>query len=230
MDPMRRLHSGNVTLALVIACCITAAAIWLFSLPGPPRIGDARVNSVPSTDVDHVQSSGSHPGELVDTRAVDYGEILARPLFSPTRRPAPDTAFDDPEPLPQSPASQISNGDIKLVGIIIEDENRFALLQTAPTLQTQRAQVGEVVDGWRITALKPSSATLERGAQAKTLVLERRSDPKLAAQAEAKIRRERLAAQRAKRKAQSATTTLPAPDNNENEPQFTDTDDDGNNE
>ena len=151
----------------------------------------------------------------------DYNEILERPVFSPTRRPAEESAPAESEQFFQSPASQLADGEFKLIGIIIVDESRFALLQTAGTGQTQRVQIGETVDGWRISALSPSTATIERGSEAKTLELERKSDPQLAARAQANKRREKLAARNAKKKiAATAPADTPVTSNSANEPQL----------
>lgn len=193
MNPMRRPHSDSVTVVLAILCGITAVAVWLFELPESDRDKVGRRNHAAHA-TGNIQTQISQSRQLTDTLIDNYSEILDRPIFSPSRQPIVEIEFDSPEPVRTTPSTQLADGEFRLVGIVIIDDNRFALLQTTGTPGTQRALVGDTVDGWRITSLTPDTATMERGAQSKSIKLERKSNPKLVARTLARKRREQLAA------------------------------------
>jgi general secretion pathway protein N len=222
---MPELRSNSITLALVVLCGLTTAAIWLFELPALEANEGATPASANGSEMDNVELQTSERQRLAKPPMTSYSEILERPVFRPSRRPTVATDAGSAEVAPLSSIKDFDNSEIRLVGIIIVDENRFALLQAAGTQLTQRVQVGDVVDGWRITRLTPSTAAMEHGADARTLQLERRSDPKLAARAQANKRRERLAARIAQKK-QASAENKPVTDEIESEPQHTNDDND----
>lgn len=81
-----------------------------------------------------------------------FADIDARPLFSMTRQPLPDTA------LPGGGAS--TGSDFILVGVISGGEKSVALLRSRSTQQSTSAAVGDIVNGWRIAKIDPTSVTL----------------------------------------------------------------------
>lgn len=91
-------------------------------------------------------------------------KILARPLFSPSRRPA-----HDPEtPVTATPV---------LTGMTREGTALTALLRLPDQPKVFRAREGQNFSGWEVTALSATSATLERDGQSVTLHLDFRHAP-----------------------------------------------------
>lgn len=92
--------------------------------------------------------------------------ILARPLFSPTRRPAKSGGQD---------ASAIISK--RLAGIVIEAHRRLAIFAVAGARSLILTE-GEAVDGWRVEHITPQQVSLKGSSGIE--VLRPRLDPNLA--------------------------------------------------
>ncbi len=88
----------------------------------------------------------------------DYPEIVARPLFSPGRRPAA--------------GDQASSEDDSLVviGIGTTTDSSTALLRTGEG-QVRRIRVGDEVNGWTVATIEPAAITLTRDGESRRLGL-----------------------------------------------------------
>ncbi len=99
-------------------------------------------------------TTGALPVEASDLSAFD--EIVARPLFSPTRRPPPARQQT-------VTATVVQPETFALIGVIISTEGRMALLRTIATDEVQRAVEGQSVGGWEVGAINPTQVVLQRG-------------------------------------------------------------------
>jgi len=99
--------------------------------------------------------------------------VLARPLFSSTRRP-PQNAGND------APSADL--GDARLTGIITEPGHNLAIFAVNGS-RPLRLTEGEAVSGWRIESITPREVSLSGPAGTKTL--EPKADPSLVAPAPA---------------------------------------------
>ena len=85
-----------------------------------------------------------------------FSEIVARPLFSPTRRPPrpvvtkspPKPAVAKPPP-PKAPPLRLT-----LVGVVAGTDQPIALLRDHATRRTLRVSVGDNVRGWRVETIE----------------------------------------------------------------------------
>jgi hypothetical protein len=93
--------------------------------------------------------------------------ILARPLFSPTRRPAEAAAADHSE----TPLS-----DMRLTGILITPDQHLAIFAPAGGKPLVRSE-GEMISDWRIESIADQSVSLTGPTGATTL--EPKADPNL---------------------------------------------------
>ncbi|MCW0180781.1 MAG: hypothetical protein OJI70_03345 [Zavarzinia sp.] len=90
--------------------------------------------------------------------AEDYPAILARPLFSPDRRPAAgdtDTAQGDA---------------FAVIGIGTTAEAATALLRVGER-EVRRIRPGDTVNGWTVTGIEPGAVTLTRDGESLRLAL-----------------------------------------------------------
>ena len=153
--------SSRAVIPLLAGCVIFGAAI-LFEL-GPagseaPIIAAAepRAQATPRKPVQPPPTE-----ELVAT-------AVARPLFSPTRRPAerasPTTASD----------SDIS--DIRLTGIVMQPDRHLAIFAVAGAKPVVRAE-GESLKEWRLESISPTEVSLSGPGGSRTLAP--RTDPNL---------------------------------------------------
>ena len=91
-------------------------------------------------------------------RAQWVAEILARPLFSPSRRPAPGAAVSSNEAsLP------------RLAGVIGTPDGAVAIFQPEGDAKPVLAHGGDHVGAWQVTRIGSSAVYLERGADRITL-------------------------------------------------------------
>jgi general secretion pathway protein N len=94
--------------------------------------------------------------------------VLARPLFSSTRRPPQSVAKDGP--------SSADLGDTRLTGIVTEPAHHLAIFAVNGG-KPLRLTEGEDVSGWRIESITPREVSLTGPGGTKTL--EPKVDPNL---------------------------------------------------
>jgi hypothetical protein len=104
-----------------------------------------------------------------DRPAIDQltATILARPLFSPTRRPAETASADHPE---------TSLSDMRLTGILITPDQHLAIFAPAGGKLLVRSE-GEMISDWRIESIATQSVLLTGPTGPTTL--EPKADPNL---------------------------------------------------
>jgi hypothetical protein len=127
------------------------------SLPLAPQV-TAALPATPPPDL------APEPAAFEPPPSTALGEISERPLFSTTRRPfVPETRVEEL----QEPDEDVS---IELVGTLLTDDGRAALLQ--PAGQDARwLRTGERIAGWQIETIERDRITLRLDDEAKTLQL-----------------------------------------------------------
>jgi hypothetical protein len=83
----------------------------------------------------------------------EYSEFAGRPLFTPTRRPAP------PQAVAGGPAT-MAKGQFTLAGVTIAGETRIALLREKSSGRTVRVEQGKEVNGITVAKIEPDQVTL----------------------------------------------------------------------
>jgi hypothetical protein len=157
---MRRSAHTRIAILGAACLCFGAASIWIVLNPAEPIVP--------------VQSAALAPTLPAITEALQftmrpigaYSEIAARPIFIPTRRPipapaAPSAAVTQAPPLPpRAPPPQIN---VTLVGIVIGDAGRFALVRAAGSQTVTTLAQGEEISGWRVFLILPDRIVLRVG-------------------------------------------------------------------
>ncbi|MGH6751639.1 MAG: hypothetical protein ACREDP_05680 [Bradyrhizobium sp.] len=93
-------------------------------------------------------------------------DMIARPIFSPTRRAAPPPAVEAPAPSPDpvvdgaGVVAEVPPPDVTLVGVVLADFHRVALLRGRNDNQTLRVTVGDLVGPWHVVAIDERHAIL----------------------------------------------------------------------
>ena len=90
-----------------------------------------------------------------------YPETTARPLFIPTRRPAPEA------PAPGT----FKSGQFILQGVTIVGDNRIAMLREKASGKVHRVEKGKEINGVKVAEISPESVTLTQGAEQEVLPL-----------------------------------------------------------
>jgi hypothetical protein len=83
-----------------------------------------------------------------------YAEVTARPLFFPTRRPAPVQAAS---------AELVDARALVLVGVILSETGRVALIARANLPGANRVAEGQEIEGWTLTAIEADRVVLRHG-------------------------------------------------------------------
>jgi hypothetical protein len=111
-------------------------------------------------------ASASAPAAAVQTKLLaqiaavnpdmEYAEIAARPLFTPTRRPAPAQAV-------AANATAMVKGQFLLTGVTIAGDTKIALLREKSSGRVVRVEQGKDVNGITVARIEPEKVTLSQG-------------------------------------------------------------------
>ncbi len=92
-----------------------------------------------------------------------YPETTARPLFTPTRRPAPQLAVAPPNPF--------QKGQFVLAGVIVVGDNRTAMLREKANGRIHRVEKGKEVNGIKVADIQVEQVTLAMNGEQEVLTL-----------------------------------------------------------
>jgi hypothetical protein len=94
-------------------------------------------------------------------------QTVERPVFVPTRRPAPP-----PLPVAQEAAKpRMQKGQFVLTGTAVVDQKSIAFLREAAGGKSRSVRVGEIVNGLTVAEVKPDRVRLTLGDESEDLVL-----------------------------------------------------------
>jgi hypothetical protein len=156
--------TDRLAIYLLLAACLLFGGIIVVELK--PASDEEVVVSASSAQTGAAAAVHRQPSTHVDEL---LATVLARPLFSSTRRP------------PQSAANGPSNadlGDTRLTGIVTEPGLHLAIFAVNGA-KPLRLTEGEDVSGWRIESITPREVSLSGPGGTKTL--EPKVDPNLVA-------------------------------------------------
>ena len=95
-----------------------------------------------------------------------------RPIFSPSRRPAPVVA--DTEPVVAKPPprkKEVQPPPLSLVGTIASDDESFGIFIDQSSKAALRLKVGENYQGWKLLRIRGREVTMQKDQQAAVLTL-----------------------------------------------------------
>jgi type II secretory pathway component PulC len=98
-----------------------------------------------------------------------YPETAARPLFIPTRRPAPEALA--------APQSTFQKGQFVLQGVIAVGENRIAMLREKSNGRIHRVERGRELNGIKVLEIEREAVTLAQGGEQETLSMNVQKGP-----------------------------------------------------
>jgi hypothetical protein len=165
---MRGLHQ----LLFLLAISVGLAGVIFLELDSGDAPSEAILARRPTTDQGQpaVQRNQRHSDP--QQTAKDVATIVARPLFSPTRRPretAKSAGATDPE-----------LSDVRLTGIVIEPDRRLAIFAVAGA-KPRTLSLGEALNGWKLDSISPEEVSLSGPSGTRTL--QPKIDTKLVRQA-----------------------------------------------
>jgi general secretion pathway protein N len=119
------------------------------------------------------EGSGSFSLPPID----DFNAVVDRPLFSPERRPPPETSQEGE---PAAAAEESSDGErqIVLAGTATDQSKRaVAILHDVSQGVQFRVWVGDDVAGWTVKAIRPRALVLGTATQEVTVTLDEPAIP-----------------------------------------------------
>ncbi|MDR0249890.1 MAG: hypothetical protein LBI35_01020 [Burkholderiales bacterium] len=150
--------------ALVLLLLITLAVEWDRGRKWrqPPTTSVAVANPLEVTLLPEFKAS-----ELQERK-----ETVERPLFVPTRRPAPPASAVEIEP------SRVERGLFVLSGTAIQGQIRIAFLRNAKDNKPKTVRVGDTVEGMNVSVITADKVILTAGGQEEELLLKVAAGPK----------------------------------------------------
>ncbi len=138
---------------LVLAALAAALGVLIYVESGPPAI-ELPANAAAGSER-RAEAPGPDAAGFTMPPLRSFAEVLARPLFSPTRRPALDAQA----------ASDAQSSGFTLVGIVIAAGERRALIEHGQPPRLERVVEGQELDGWTVDAIQPNAVALRRADQ-----------------------------------------------------------------
>ena len=155
MDFVRRqpLMSALAAIAVVLLIAIVAEA----------QLGPRLLAQAPPA-----RKAASTEAKLIPPVAVvapeqAYPQTTARPLFTPTRRPAP--------PVEVAQAQAFQKGQFVLLGVTIVGNTRIAMLREKANGRLHRVEKGAEVNGIKVAEVDPDAVKMTQGGDSEVVAL-----------------------------------------------------------
>jgi hypothetical protein len=151
------LRRNPLVAGLAVLCAVLAAviAVELVAFGDPP----AR----PAPGKAATAEARLLPPLAAATPESAYPETAARPLWIPTRRPAPTVAT--------GPQQSFARGQFVLQGVTIAGATRIALLKEKASGRVHRVELGRDVNGLHLAEVEPERVTLTQGGEREVIDL-----------------------------------------------------------
>ena len=157
MDWLRRNPLLGV---LALVCLLLAAAIGVEAELG----ANLRDAMRPASGKPALPVEAKLLPPLIATAAEQaYPETVARPLFIPTRRPAPVVVA--------VPQSTFQKGQFVLAGVIVVGDNRVAMLREKSNGRIYRVEQGKELNGIKVADIQREQVTMTQGGEQEVLTL-----------------------------------------------------------
>jgi hypothetical protein len=161
---------------IIAGCAFALASLSLWAGFGGLTRNDAGASGIATAEWTPDLKSPDLKAEPFLTNAA-FPQTLARPLFSPTRKPPearpPEPVVAQPPqslaPPPQMPS--LSADGFVLKGVFIDEERELALLQTPAAPQGVWLATGAEVEGWTVSRIDKQGVAIEANGEVQTLTL-----------------------------------------------------------
>ena len=155
------LYAQSMLIAITVACVVVVLEVALLNSDTTALAG-----GVPSSE------SLTEPTNIENVTypsLPSYRQLLTRPLFTDTRKPAPRAA--------NKPTQTIDLGKKwKLTGVVFAGDNSHVFLQGIRDKSVRRLEVGATLDGWVLREITPEHVVLDSGGQEARLELREEAD------------------------------------------------------
>lgn len=140
------MRRGALAPLLLGSLCLMLSGVLALEIAAERAQPDADVAPVPMPNAPAAHVTPSLPP------LTDFREVLARPLFAPTRRPREAPAMASGGPPKALEAT--------LRGVVILPDSRVGLFQLGNAPEMQRIAEGQEIAGWRLERVLPDRVVL----------------------------------------------------------------------
>lgn len=154
--------SAKVTVLLTVICLALGLIIY-----GEVRGQAEPVSTSPSAKNPEFVAAGMPPVFTMPPPET-FSAILERPVFVVSRR----AIF-----VGKAQEASLAPSEIEIVGIVVSDGDRFAIVKAHNGAQPEPAREGQVIDGWSIQAIGTDHVRMRRGATEINVALDYTSPP-----------------------------------------------------
>jgi hypothetical protein len=153
------LQRHPLIIALSVLAAILAAAVAAeLGLGASLR---TRMTASPAKAAAPTDAKLLPPQQLAQAEQL-YPEVAARPLFTPTRRPAPAAA----------PPSTYTPGQFILQGVIVAGNTKTAMLREKSSGRIHRVETGREINGIKVAEIDREAVTLTQGVDREVLQMQ----------------------------------------------------------
>ena len=131
--------------------------------------GDATIETRPMLELPDAALADTSMG------STEWSEALARPLFSPDRRPFVPPASESKTEFQEEPLAvetAPAAGQVGLIGVFIHDTGRRALLTSPSSPRGEWLALGSQLEGWKVVRIDTNSVALSSSSGSLTLQLD----------------------------------------------------------
>ena len=154
----------------LLALCIGLASIVYWQTENPPAFP---TNVAGAVGPPEIEPRRALQAEFTFPPLAAFSEIVARPLFSPSRR-LPMEIEDSESVSDVTPPPQPSQ--FILAGVIISAEGRMVLLRRMNSTDLIRALLGQEIDGWSVELIESDRVTLRQGNTVEIVTLQDKTE------------------------------------------------------
>ena len=154
---MSWLRRNPLALVLALAAIALVAVLAVEVAVGPGDAGEVASKRGMAPDAKLLPSVAAVSPDQA------YAETTARPIFVPSRRPAP--------PVQTVAAPAIQRGQFTLQGVIIVGDNKTAMLREKSNGKIHRVETGREINGMKVTQIDPTQVVIGIGDELEVLPL-----------------------------------------------------------
>ena len=144
-----RHRAGTPLLLAALSCALGGLIFFEIEAPVLEPMANAAVQAGPVTPTPPAEEQSFAMPPLSE-----YAEVLARPVFSESRRPSTKR---------EVVTEETQSLSIRLVGIVVSANARHALIEHGEPQRLERIAPGQEVEGWKVEAINADRLILQRG-------------------------------------------------------------------
>lgn len=157
----------RITRVSLVAMCVLSSGLMVYEWVRPFRLSADTPLIRPDKQVAVAdrKTLANRPVPPLET----FSEMVERPLFREDRRPFVPQAPTRPEQ-PRDTGPDITS-QISLSAVIIDEDERIALVERKRDRKLQQLRQGEKFNGWTLTDIHANSIAMQKGQEARQIEL-----------------------------------------------------------